>query len=625
MTKNLPRPPARRAAALRLTVAALAISLCGRAGDSPYPNPADQPLAAVRAADASTLAGILATRPFRAVADGDAVAPDGPAASLVRPLRSFAQALSDLDAANLWLCVVQKSAFSRPRAAAGWSVGPGVNADPAAPLRELGSIARKYRAETRATRPGENAVVVAPDSATMRAMLDTGAPPGGKWRESLNGFFGDRAGTLGVWFATRPVLGLASLLLRIDPRAALKPYNLSIPDTVRVEFAAADADLGCEVRLDSFLPPGFAGRAPRNGRVLSAGGDNLLEASVVDPAALFTALEAPGRFFALANLDADALTPESVNLAIGRDASGTWRWSLTALLPAAPGVRTQANRFLALTELANGAPSGGGDAGEARPIRIGGVSAIARILSWRDEDGTERLCLALADREDALPASEKLEARPSRKNAVLEWNVRLDPAARREAAAAFASRLGNRLDAGVDIDALFPEGDRGAVAARGSDLTVSSESLLTPMLLPFAQEAFAEAAGRRNDALAVAAKRLRFLLEVAGQTRFRRIPLDAPPRNWPGVWAEINVAAEGRWIDAVFRDFPHSGQSASANLARIAAGEAIDGVVYRILSDGGKWRIAAESGGNEFLRVDSSGKMELDDGGGWREWCEPGF
>lgn len=605
-------------------LAAVFVDAACRAGEGFVLRPGEQPLLVVRADDANAFARLAATRQASVLeaAAGDFSGSVPGTAVRLSSLREFLKKLGDTGSRNLWYCLIQPGGMlSKPSGAMGWRAAPDAGNDSVAWLQSVGVTAQSGKFITQNLSDGSRNVIIAADAKTLDKLnvSDTRAATG--WRESLADFLADdRPDAVGAWFGTRPLLGVASLATGLDFRALLKSTNLNLPHSARVELLGGGDDLGLELRFDGLFPESADVRRDSVGLVRP--GENMCVLSVTDPDTLLALFSPPNEAFSLANLDRKALTPESVTLSAWKSDNDEIRWLLAALLPSRPDSRLQAERLFQWLALLAGQKKT--DAGAMR-LDAGGLALQFALADWTDESGGGRVCLLATDREENLPSPGTLLPRRAETGSIAEWDVYLDPAFRPLVLASLRGAASGAPVRDFDFEALLPISDAGKIVRRDDALLAFTRSGLTLMLAPLLRDVVVRA-GESPDAVpGGAAAKLRFLLEVAGQSRFRNLPERARARDWPADWSSVGVGdvSGERWLDAAFPKFPGVGRPTSVVLTHIAGGGDLDGVRYRVVPSADDWHILADTAEGPLLRIDTEGRLARWSDGQWSAWREP--
>lgn len=622
--------------AAAVAVLFLATTAAGRTGDGFVLRPAEQPLLVLRAAKADAVSRLAGSSQARALGAEDGDFSGGVPGTAVRleSLRAFLGALGDKGTENVWYYLAQPGGMlSQPVGALGWRAAPGADNDSVAWLQSVGVSVSSGKFVTQNLPAGGKNVIIAAD-APMLEKMSAGGRGGNEWRGSLARFLDDDdPDGVGAWFSTRPLLGIATLATGLDFRTLFRSAGLNLPHSARIKLAAGTDDLGVEVRLDGVFPEEDRAEAVAGGVLVVPAGENLLTLGVTAPEDICRLIDLPQAAFAAANLDRDAVIPESVTLSVWKSGGGDYRWLAVALMKDLPQSGNQLRRLalwlksLAGRQSALPRESAAGIGGDALRLGAGGgPSLFFKVADWKDAAGGDRACLLITDREDNLLHPGMLKARQGSGGSVVEWDIRLDAELRSRALAALEAAADGKLRL-ANFNALLPREDTGHIGKHDGALVANSRTGLTPMLAPLFRDLGDALPRPANPMLKTASAQLRFLLEVAGQSRFRNLSMTDSARAWPEDWIGVvgNGATDRRWLDTAFSAFPRGpgGRPNSMILSQIADGQPVSGVLYRIAAGAEGWRIVALVDDAPTLRIDAGGRLEIARDGSWEAWEEP--
>lgn len=622
----------------------IAAILCATtvAAQEPYPlNPSERPLVVIRADKASIPARLLETRQLQALGlNGRDFSGTLPGLDLrVTSLKSFIAYLEAAEANTVWYCIAQRGgSLARQTGGMGWHAPLPGGADRtgiAAELAAAGLDTGRGVLDVRAFSTGESGVSVLRDAEVGKILFAKEKQKSVPWGESLEYFLSASPDGLGIWLNTRPLMGAATLLSGIDLRALLAERHLAAPEHASLALLANDGDLGVVVRLDNLFSGSRWDKFFPTGRSVRSHPTPLLDLNITSPE-LFLAMFDPNRTaLALANINLDLLLPESINLAVWRGEGGALRWHAVCLL-SNPDGENQYRRIERLLEClaASGALSlekvPAPDGTQALRIRSGGLSLVTMAAKYSEHSSVpENSFYILAGDVEDLPLPEKLTVRSNDDDFIMSWELRPDAAARSEVISLLADLARSHGESKYDMEffeAFLPEADSGHMEDDWGTLAVSSRSGLTPLVLPaiaqMVKMVIPPGAPARER---LVLKRLRYLLDVASQSRFRDVdPLAGEARAWPDQWRDV-LGANGearRWLDTVFDDFPSEHRPTSAVIAALTEGGAVGGDAYTIVRTADSWSIVAEVGGEERFSLDAKGVMRRKEGSDWVEYTE---
>lgn len=413
-------------------VPALPVSAALRAGEASFPNPAEQPLAVVRARNAGVIQDILATRQARALGrDRLDFAAEIPGTGARTPsLRAFFDALVRADAKNIWYGLVQRgSSLVRQAGAIGWESD---NSPPDALL----SDARILDTDGADVLTDGTRVVVSRDRETREELFaGAGEDTGSRrrdghdeaWRRELASFLESPADSLGIWLNARPIFGILTLFSGLDLRTVFAQHGMRPPVWARVELFNHDngdggaGDLGFELRTENILPEGI-GNAPASAPRIRSRGDIFAEANFPAPEEIWNALRLDRNLFALANIDVSAFVPEALAASLRRSADGNPVPIAAALLPDGDRAREQLGRVRELFGTPAGTRSSAFGIDEERSrsgktlyrVRAGGVSFVL---------GIEGDFLVASPSAEDWPEPEDFLVEPGTEPCIAEWRM----------------------------------------------------------------------------------------------------------------------------------------------------------------------------------------------------------
>lgn len=607
-------------------------------------SPNSPPLLVFRLSYAPLAADLLSTRQVDALGlDDRDYSGEIPGVGVrLASLRGFLDALAEEGAEYFWYCLAQQgSSLASQTGAMGWEGGLSVEKDDpagtAAWLEKAGLSTRQRLVEIATLNEHRRRMTISRDEKARRELLE-GPDRSDPWRSGLRRFL--ERDYAGIWLNPRPLLGVASLFTGIDFRTAMGAYRLSIPTSIQLDLFDTDGDLGVSLLVENVLSEEY--RFDRaDASVVRQRKDALAEVTIAPPPGLRkVATASPHLIRALSgmNIDIAPLAPQSVNIALWRDEDGELRWSAACLMPKAADFRKQFQRVLYLLErLSSVAPSPlsmyaaespHGDA--LTRLEADGISVTMGLVEMETREGSHAVLL-LSGREKDWPNPLDLEVSVEKSAPLLAWRIKPDAHMR---GLALSSLLSLAKDRGLPVseaqlDALLPDEDNGEVAADGADIELISRHGLTPLLLPLAGDVWSCLRRPDGDAgMRLAAERLRFLLDVISQSRFRRLDAKGmPEERLPDSLSQLalNDPETRRWMDSLFGAFRGDYRPTSAVLEEIASGKALNGVGYRITLDGQVWYLTAETRSGPFLRIDYRGRISRRGKEGWEEYRESRF
>lgn len=594
-------------------------------------NPRNQPDLIARSTGPAEAQRLLATRQARALGlDEDDSAKRLPAISrTVDVIHSMLSALEERHAGDLWL------AHSRPGmlksyTAYGCSWPDGGSVSPEEWLHTYSpEPVAGFRAESRNNR----IVWIAAGDPQAFAEFNEGARAGKneRWRDDLAAFMKKDPGPLSLFVNVRPVMGVVSMFSGTDLRGKLGRFGLALPESLELNLTA-DTDLGFVMRVPRLItnPIPFGDEAET---AIETTNPSLFRLNIPQPLPLLKHFGVPVKFAAAANINPHRLAPRNLCLDVWRDPdSGDLRWMVLGRLTDAVA-SNQVERLFAWLDMLAASPSsglrsepGGGDL--RRRYSLGALSWTMGVI--RTNDGESYL--VAVDGNAPLPEPSQITVVKEKRPYLLRWNVNLDEKAR----TALASQLAGVIPAkaGLREDALLEllrHGDSGLVLADGDTLEVVSRRGMTPLAaVATARELAGKIGPVVDDPARLIAARLRFLLQICEQSRYRTVSTgNRLPSALPQTLSDVAYDdSDGeRWLHASFPDFPGHGLSTSDILRAIAAGEPLEGYHYRIGDEGGEWFIEAENAVGRALRINAKGVLFRREGerGTWDGYADPLF
>lgn len=562
----------------------------------------------------------------------------------VASLRDFLEALAGEEAEYVWYCLAQQgSSLASQTGAMGWEGELSVTAgDPASAttwLENAGMSPRRRLVESNRLTGKRSRLTISRDEKARQELLEGSL--GGEansWRYGLNRFL--ERDYAGVWINPRPLLGVASLFTGVDFRSTMNAYRMSIPTSIQLDMFDNDGDLGLSLLAENILSEELRFKRTTV-PVVRTRDDAILEVDIVPPAGLWNKAAASPRIVrALSglNIDIASLMPRSVAVAFWRGEEGGMRWSAACLMPDAGEFTKQFQRIRYLLErLSSVTPpvisleSAASPRGDAlMRVEAQGITFVAGLAEM-EYKRKNRAVLLLSGREEDWPDAGDLRMRDDGQSALLTWQLKPDARLRR---LLLSSLLTHAADYGVPVsapqlDAMLPDGDSGRLDLDGADATLVSRNGMLPFLLPLCVDASSLLRQPADDkAVRMIADRLRFLLDIVSQIRFRR--LDAaglPEERWPDSLSRLPLsdAEIRRWMDSLFGVFHGDYRPTSAVLQEIASGARLDGVLYRIAPEGQVWYLTAETREGLHLRIDYRGRMSMNAEKGWTDYREKSF
>lgn len=614
--------------------------------ETPALKPNAPPLVVARLSYAPLVDDLLNTRQFDALGlqDRDYSGELPGVGVRVASLRGFLEALAGEEAEYVWYCLAQQgSSLASQTGAMGWEgrlSGPaGDPAGATAWLENAGVSPRRRLVESGRLTDKRSRVTISRDEKARRELLE-GSLDGdaSSWRYGLNRFL--ERDYAGIWLNPRPLLGIASLFTGVDFRSVMTAHRLSIPTSIQLDLFDNDGDLGLSLLAENILSEELRFKKTTVS-VVRARDDALLEVNIVPPADLWNkAASSPQIVRALSglNIDIAPLTPRSVAVVFWRGEEGRMRWSAACLMPDADEFSKQFQRIRYLLErLSSVTPpvisleSASSPRGDAlMRVEAQGVAFVAGLAEM-EYKRKNRAVLLLSGREEDWPDAGDLRMRDDGQSALLAWRLKPDAHLRR---LILSSLLEHASDHGAPIsapqlDAMLPDGDSGTLDIDGADATLVSRNGMLPFLLPLCVDAAALLRQPTDDkAVRMIADRLRFLLDIISQIRFRRLDAaGSPEERWPDSLSQLplNDADMRRWMDSLFGVFHGDYRPTLAVLQEIATGARLDGVIYRIVPEGQVWYLTAETREGPLLRIDYRGRMSMHAGDGWTEYREKSF
>ncbi|MDR1612279.1 MAG: hypothetical protein LBT97_05780 [Planctomycetota bacterium] len=618
-------------AAVRLSFPALPIAVavafapafCAAAGEA-WPRPAEKPLAVLRVqspAECIRLVDALSPAfPALKRLDGP-VRPPGLAA--IPDPRALLLALSDAGATGFWL------GFSSGGASAiGWhepSAGEeDMTAEIQARLRGVGIDTARMRLRTWRH---EGALVVALgaiDAFFPARIRDQGR--GSEWRGGFDAFIARREPGVGLWVNARPLSGLLALMFGVDLRAAFASVGWKLPEAAALTLFASGNGFGARIRLDG------VGDADAPGVMT---GDALAGVGYDSDAFLEASLSGLGSFLSRRSPDDFALpaAPHALSFAlrtgfgaglewslvaaVGEDGKAAYRQAETALELVAADPRTG----VAVERRQNGLL-------ETVEVTLG---TVAFTIALKERSHGRNFILAASD--GRLPDLARVEVLSGPATGLeIAWTANLRSLPWNRVERSVMAVLDNLPD-GADPSALttlMPERESGRISCAGRDLAAESPGMALLWILPYVVGEAADFLDSLSPTPSdLAAARLRFMLDVAAQSRFRGITADnlsAAPLPVRLDWLNFSDPDVKAWLADAFGRFPGMRGENWNGLRAAFSGRILDGYEYRLSMDDG-WRILAvpAPGGEDFpiFAIDAEGMIAARsrDGrdSGWRE------
>lgn len=593
-------------------------------------SPAEKPLAVLRVPSPGAVEALLTSTPAEAAGVG--TGRDWP----VRPpglprlpgIRNFFARLAEDGAEDFWFCLPDLN-----RSAMGWRLPVPDPARAADTVRDmllvLGMDISRVLIAAEPLPNGTSLILVASDRKTIELVRGgptaKGTKSDGVWRPGLEEFMNRADGGVGVWLDPRPLSGLSAMFLGFDPRARLAAAGVDLPSSLSAWVGIADGVPGFSLRLDGLYRPG----------TLADGSGQAWSGAFVRPPAAAVEFRLSGltaRLDGLAvpplppGVDWRRLVPDNAALGVWAGPGGDLRWALRGTLR--PGALDGFRRLGLWLDLLASGPDAGfkitRDEGSATSATcmatFPGISLLAGVD--RAEGGNETLFLTNAGSGD-LPRlrPDGVKSGPA---AEMAWDIALDAGMRKDAVA-LLSRLELPPSFAPDFWAsLVRSGEQGRLTLDNGSLILESprgSAIWLGLAMALRLEPFVQ--GLRPDDSALAAARLRFLLDAAWQSRYRTVAGSHPvPAPLPASLEQIALADPdgAAWLDNALPAFPGEGKPNAIPMRHIASGSALNGYSYHLQPNNG-WFIVAKPIRNTLpvLRIDRDGFMtELPPGEEWR-------
>ncbi|MDR0361498.1 MAG: hypothetical protein LBJ46_02245 [Planctomycetota bacterium] len=430
-----------------------------------------------------------------------------------------------------------------------------------------------------------------------------------EWRGSLDQFLASGGDGAGLWLNARPLSGLLALAAGFDMRGFLRSAGLTLPEAVRLTVFPSEGGVGARLRLDGMADPGF--RAASDGGVLSGvnfGRDAFLVFSV-------------GGLDVLAGGDSPhplgRLLPKSAAVALRRRVDGGIDWTLAA---AVDGASAAASRRLAgLIELVSADPRTGVDSARRQIGLIDGLDASmgssSFTLAVKDAVGGGSFVLASSD--GTMPDLARAQSAPlAGADLAAAWDANLEAVPWSRLERPVMDMLG-RFPGDVDpagLLSLMPTRESGWFRLENGSAEAYLPRLALLWLLPYVVEQARDFVDSfRPTATDLAAARLRFMLDVAMQSRFRAVSAESPgplPLPEKPDWLDFSDPVLQAWLADSFGEFPGAKGANWSGLRVAFSGRILDGYEFGIVPGSG-WALRAQPapGGEDLpaLEIDSRG------------------
>ncbi len=426
---------------------------------------------------------------------------------------------------------------------------------------------------------------------------------------------------IGLWLNSRQLSGMLAMLSGIDIRPLFRNADIDFPAAVTVRLDENENTLGLSLALHG----NFAS-------LLSAGEQ---KESVLfygyqqePPIRLDMHFDSPDRLLPLVQripplpgVDFAKFIPTDASMGIWSDSFGKLSASMSVAFR--PGVRL-AKDFVKLGSLlatffsfpdftirVEVMP-------DAPWIKLSNADATLALLLAPDNNGRDVLHLFTGEYSD-MAYSLDIRNNTMPGGSTLNWRIALDPDMRKTATDILSSNAAKVLpfNPGVTFWAIMTGTEEvGTLGLESDRLYMESPKC---GLLWLGLGAWSEIRSRikplvGNSQTALAAKRLRFLLNAANQSRYRQITAKNRKQTpLPATLSQISFAgSDGKaWLDNSLPPFPGFGKPNYRPLQQIAEGSAMDGYSYAIEATAGNWAITAtpKSPSLPSLRIDASGKV----------------
>lgn len=629
---------------LPLLLAFLAVGASAASLDRTPINPVNQPLVVVRAANGDAIEAVLDTRQAKAL-ELDKKDYSGPIFGVdatVDSLRAFAAGLAYGKAENIWYCLSQLGASLKNQSAGmGWdALDDQPDASPAQLAKWLAGLGLQvgdHDLEVRPLGPKRARIAIARDAETRNEIFGGAGGADNGWRDSLEEFLRYENPGLSVWANARPLLGLLTLLTGIDFRAKMNAHNMGVPVSAQIRLDNNKGDLAVWAKLNNLLPKEW----PQSGDtplIVETRTAPAVALNFPTPAGLWDILDLDKDSLLLANIDILPLIPRSVNLSHWRDDAGSEHFSLVCLMGNKDKFNEQLKRIVSWLQVLSAfgsssfsvqnAQSNWGD--ELWTVRIGADSLAIGVVDV-EAAGKDNAFLVISATPQDWPNPNDFKVRPADNGMLVHWDVNLDPQTRSEliqSLADLSQERGARDFTADFFDRFLPDVDTGMVSMEGKSLSMYSTHCLMPFLVPGVLEMLRKSVLPEADGVRKVADRLRFLLDLANQTRFRALTgPDAQPDKLPGDLSDLLLRdPDGQaWLDREFDRFPGAFEDLSQILRTLASGGRLDGYRYRIDNSPDGWNVTAQNGRGEQMRIDAHGNLSVLENGAWTEHRESFF
>lgn len=257
-------------------------------------------------------------------------------------------------------------------------------------------------------------------------------------------------------------------------------------------------------------------------------------------------------------------------------------------------------------------------------VRLGKDAFVMGVVDV-ETAGKNNAFLVIAETAANWPNPMELKVTPAQDDTLVHWLVTLDDKSRGQLVQALAEVSQER--GAKDFNMLFfdkflPVTDTGWISVEGRSLCAVSTHGLMPALIPGVLEMLKKSISPETHEMRTVAARLRFLLDLAGQARFRGLDLMAEaPERLPGDLSELlfSDSLGKAWLDNEFGKFPGAFHNVTEILSVLAKGEAVDGYQYHIDSGNDGWSVLAENGAGQRLRINAQGIVSAFENGAWVE------
>lgn len=586
--------------------------------------PAQQPMLVLRAASAEGVEKLFAAWQLYVMEldEFDASGPVPGLGSRLTSLRELLAGLTEKRARDIFFCLSGSAVSSTAAVGCTW-IDDGAT-DVGAWLGEF-FPGQEWAVEETDVARQRRGWVAAVNRQTLSELREGGrGKRDEEWRRDLERFMTGDPANLSLWLYPRPVLGALSLDSGIDFRAEAARYGLNIPPAIELRLTA-DTSIGMSFRL-----PRLFARPPvidaDDNLTVERGVSSLLRVHLVKPLAWLEAASIDTSPVAAANIDLKTLSPKTVCFDLWRASSGDLAWSVICVMDGGKEFQKQLERIYAWLDVFAASPAtgltvakvaGSGVDGQRR-ITLGERSFVLGAIK-ADKATTY---LVAADSMESFPDAGSVKTSNATRARLAEWTIDLDEQAYTPLAEVLERQTGGKIHVEAYQTLLNEEG--AGVLRLDEDALTGTLRYGTSILTAagFGLYARGRFAPLFDISERIHADRLRFLLDVCGQFRFRDIgPGRLRANPMPGSLDELLTADADctDWLDTVFPDFPGHGLPPSRVLASLAEGAPLDGRVYRIDATDGTWFLIAQKNDGAAMRIDAAGVvMEKDPDGDWR-------